>query len=422
MEKVIEKQIEKSPLSEALVGLVRYLGIGLAGLGALILLIEGSRNVDSIGRFFAFSGVLTVCALLGFYLSIRRTDHKNARLLVGLFLACVPIFWSQLAAVFYAGLNGVSKLVPSVFQMPVASITTIIAASAIALGLIVPLSSIVARIFVPRFTASYATVLSLMGSLLCLPVRHGTASDLLLMVVGVSVLIAERLYFSREEYLQTAETRVARGVVLTIPLIFVGRASCYEFTPVAGCISMFAIAGVVFWFLQMICSAKSAFINFFSDLFVALGLAFLPHYLDRYISSSSELTLSYVISGSYLLLRGAQEQERGSLWSITAFHVLLIGSCFTRDYSDLVSQIVSVLIPVIAIAQSYKQRQVWLLIFASLVFCTNFASFLADVLSAVVEYRWVLLMTSGIGLVFGASYLESGIKKVHRHWAKTDTL
>jgi hypothetical protein len=54
-----------------------------------------------------------------------------------------------------------------------------------------------------------------------------------------------------------------------------------------------------------------------------------------------------------------------------------------------------------------------------MVCCANFASFITEILTVVVEYRWIILMLSGIGLIFGASYVESGIRRISGHWVKT---
>jgi hypothetical protein len=160
--------------------------------------------------------------------------------------------------------------------------------------------------------------------------------------------------------------------------------------------------------------------TFASDLLVALGIVFLPYYQSILLGSPFALILAYLVPSRYLLIRGARVQEGAALWNMTAMYIRLIGACLSRANSDLISQILAVSIPLAIMAVSYSQRRIWPLVIALLAFCTNCTSFISQILEAVVDYKWSILMLSGIGLIFGASYVEIAIRRFNAHWVNPD--
>lgn len=410
------QQIENKESGSKIVAIVmQWLGILCAAIGALILLCEKAVEIDAVGRFHGFTAIISMCAGLGFYLSRQRHDHKNARTLIAIFFACLPIFWSQLGAVVYAGVVGVSTFVPEAFRISAVSSLGLGASLACAGLVILPLTYIAARILFPRCSIESATVLTGIGSLLCLPVRTGGFAELLLVFVSLSVLTLERDYFSRNEHLQTGESRLVRAAILSLPVIMVGRASCYGFSDAGMAVKLFSFGSVIFW-IDTLISKGSTFRDYASDICVAIGLGVLTNYLKGSVDLSFYHFVLYALPAGYFLLTARARGESESLWIITAVAISMVGATCFRDDPALLSQILPVALSLGGIVVGARLKSLIVSILGIVLFLINATWFIDLLLRSMIEYRWSILMILGIGLVFGSSYVENGIKRIHRHY------
>ena len=412
----LENEEQKGAATSAVATLMQWLGVLLAGFGAIVLLLEKVQAASAITRFFEFSAIISTCAGLGFFLSVRRNDQKNARLLILLFLGCIPIFWSQLAAVVYAGVVGVSTYVPQIFQMPVATSGVLASSGFIALLLMVPLTFVAARILFPRCAFEYASVLSVFGVLLCAPVRVGYLTDAIIVLTVIAALVFEREFFSQEEKLQTLDSRLARLTLLCVPVIMTVRGSYYQTSYATGYATYVLFGLFIFW-LDSIFSRSATVRTYVSDVCVGFGLAVLAKYGQGTLDADVFHLIAYGVPAMYFLAQSYQVKEGAPTWTKTALLVLMGGSFVYRSDASVVAQVAAISFPFIGLIAAHQMRSALLTIAAIFVSLLNFTWFIDLILRVMLEYRWCILMILGIGLVFGSSYVENGVKRIRRGWS-----
>jgi|GEM_PF-3693388 len=253
---------------------MRYVGLGLAALGALTLLAEGARRIDPVGRFFSFSLIISVSAVLGVYLAFRRSDHRNGRALVAVFLACVPVFWAQLGAVSYAGFQGVAEQIPVWFRMPEVPLHTVGLAALLAAVSVVPLSTFGARIFAVGFERRFTLLLCTMGVALAIPLRTGFTAMVLLAGIVATAVVYERRILPIGALRYTADTLFVRAILLALPVIAVARASNYATGHEAaiGLATILVVSGsVLAWCWDLVRRTGDGVSAFLSDFSLAVA-------------------------------------------------------------------------------------------------------------------------------------------------------
>jgi hypothetical protein len=75
-------------------------------------------------------------------------------------------------------------------------------------------------------------------------------------------------------------------------------------------------------------------------------------------------------------------------------------------------------IPVKILCDAYEQRHLPKMCVALAVLVFNVRNLVVELLSTIADYRWSILMVLGIALIFGASYVEKGARRVVQHWRK----
>jgi len=397
--------------------IMRYAGIAMAGMGALVLLLEGAIRVDPVGRFFSFSLIICLSAVLGVYLSWVRSDRRNGRALVGIFLACVPVFWAQLGAVLYAGFQGVAEQVPLWLRMPVPSSTMLGLAMFCAVAGVIPLSAFAARVFASGWARQCSIMLSLLGVALALPVRTGTVAVFILTTITVAVSLHERLFLPRGALRFTGDTLLVRMILILLPLTAVGRALQYGSSEAVFSAMLIASGTAIFWLGQVINRSNSWMSEYLSDIFHAFGTTVFVQYLIASAGFGHTGKYTLVIAGAYMLVRTLISHPRESgVWLFTSHTLLLLGSLPLAGNESVLAQLLGFGIPVGLSIFLYAHRHPTMLLFSVLIMITNLQHILSELLSRIVEYRWSILMISGIGLIFGASYVEKGFHRIARHW------
>ena len=201
-----------------------------------------------------------------------------------------------------------------------------------------------------------------------------------------------------------------------MPFILVIRSYCYYDSGAVLFASAVSLASVIYY-LQILIHPKSRGTGcYLADTLVALGMTALPVYLKSSIDHASLETVRYLMPAIFLLLADSARPNDDRSRTVTALFIMLFGSCLGRYETGLLQQAMTVSIPVISIIVAIRNRYTLTFAFSFIVLLANYASFIEELFKAVVEYRWSLLMITGIGLIFGASYVENGVKRLQRHW------
>jgi hypothetical protein len=79
-------------------------------------------------------------------------------------------------------------------------------------------------------------------------------------------------------------------------------------------------------------------------------------------------------------------------------------------------QLALVGIPSAIALQAYSARSLMTMLASIAVILYRTDDLLRELLQAIAEYRWSALMVTGIALIFGASYVEKGARRIVQHW------
>ena len=398
---------------------MRYVGLGLAGLGALTLLAEGARRIDPVGRFFSFSLIISLSALLGVYLASWRRDHRNARALVAVFLACVPVFWAQLGGVSYAGFQGVAEQIPIWFRMPAVSLHTVGVALLLAAVAVVPLTAFAARIFAVGFERRCTLLLCAMGIALAIPLRTGLTATVILLGLVMTILVYERRLLPVGGLRYTGDTLFVRSVLLSLPLIAAVRSlnyAAWSDTSIGLAASIIVSGSILAWCWDLVRRKNDGVSAFLSDLSIAVATMPLASYFVRTLGYFDDSSYILLLPGCYLLVSAGREKELVSTRTAVAHYVFLVTVMLIGSDFMVLDPIVKVGVPVAIAWHSVQQRYLLRLLLSAVVVLFNTEEFLRALLDTIVEYRWSSLMVSGIALIFGASYVERGARRAIQHW------
>jgi hypothetical protein len=399
--------------------IMRYIGLGLAALGALTLLAEGARRIDPVGRFFSFSLIISLSAVLGVYLAFRRKDHRNGRALVAVFLACVPVFWAQLGAVSYAGFQGVAEQVPVWFQMPEVPLHIVGLAVLLAAVSVVPLSTFAARIFAVGFERQFILLLSAMGLALAIPLRSGFTAMALLVGIVAAAVVYERRHLPVGALRYTADTLFVRAILLALPVIAAARASNYAIGNEAniGLAAIILVSGsVLAWCWDLVRRNSDGVGTLLSDFSIAVATIPLASYACSLFGRYNDSPYFFLLPACYLLLSAQRERELVSTRVTVAHYVALAAVLFIGPEFPVIDPLVNVGVPVAIAWYSVQRRYLARLFLSATVVLVNMENFFQILFNTIVEYRWSSLMVSGIALIFGASYVERGARRAIQHW------
>lgn len=393
---------------------VQAIGVGSTAIGALVLMVEGLGRVDAIERFFSFSGILALCAALGLVVSYRDRSPITARLLLGMFLSLVPVFWSQLGAVMFSAVGGSAAFVPAAFRVEGVSVVGAIAGLVFAGAIVVPLSALVARVLTPHIAGRYAALLAVGGLAFCVPERSGPVAGLVLCVTAGLVVAAERLLFSSDTRLQTKEALWSRGILISVPAILVGRAAFYTQSGSLVFALSLTLGAMLCWLAPILGNGQQKLAAILSDFLTAVGLFALvgsSHVID---DSALMHLLSYGLPAAYLALAAWGKVD--SPQTIGSAALLAIGGTVFKDDPAMIASIASVLLPMAAVVLAVISRSRLLLAVGLITSVISYLTFVANLWETLYPHRWMVLMLVGITLIFSASRLERLTVQLKNRW------
>jgi hypothetical protein len=407
--------------------LMRYCGFGLACLGALTLLLEGARRADPVERFLSFSLIVCCSAVLGGYLAFRRGGRSNGRALVAVFFGCIPVFFSQLGAVLYAFCNGEAAHMPYWLRMPEVSLPALGGSLAIAVLLVAPLTALAARVFAVGWERQCAIMLCILGTALALPFRTGFMAVGIVTALVVVTTVHERRFLPNGLSRYTVDTLFVRLVLLVLPCIAAMRALHYPTSHMwAFAMVVIAVGGLVAWLWDLIPRKDRGISEFISDLSIACaalpaGIALLDsQYLDPLLGSCSVFLgcreYALLLPGVCLLLSAKLASQRVSWRVVLGHYALLIACAIIAPRGSIIMQLALVGIPSAIALQAYSARSLMTMLASIAVILYRTDDLLRELLQAIAEYRWSALMVTGIALIFGASYVEKGARRIVQHW------
>jgi hypothetical protein len=413
MTQIADTQLTTATPPDKTVRALQAIGVISTAIGAVVLMLEGLGRVDAISRFFSFSGILALCAALGLMVSYRNGDQRSARLLLKMYLALVPVFWSQLGAVICNAFGGDSTVVPSALRIEGAGLTTALLGGGIALLVIAPFSALVARILIPKATAWYSAMLLSLGALLCFPERSGVIAGVVLVFSSCLVFFSERVLFSKDRHFSTLEAKWARGVLISILAIMAGRGVFYGFTEPL----FFSITGLMSAMLYLLVSPSSdkerSNLRLATDLFLGFGVAVLFSGLYRLLGATAAHALSYLVPAAYLMISG---KSADSAQAKIAAGVLACGSILYMNDPSLVASSLALLLPACAVYLGFHTRSLCLTAIGLVTAAIGSQGLFSALMDVVYDYRWSALMLLGIALVFSAPYAERVVKQLRAKW------
>ena len=394
--------------------ILQIVGILLTVGGGLVLLCEGLGNVNSTSRFFSFCLIMLMAGILGVYLSVKRSDQKNARILIGIFLFFIPIFWSQLGAVIYSFYHTTS-IMPEFLRVTGISLFTIIISICLGALVIAPLTYIVSKIFVLHISKIYSILLTAIGFGMCIPIRVGLTSDFIIVATVVLTTLYERNFFSKGSNANTTECKMGRFILLMAVFIVNSRALFYSSSPLILCSFWICISSLIFCLQNIWLGDKSRKNTIIPDLFICSGLSTLALHSNLPFTDSYRHFFAYTTPAIFLIIIS---RNIYSFHSKVAMLMLLAGSlCYKSDH-EFISYIASIIFPLLAIGLGIKTRSLFILIIGICGLVLSSMDVFINIWSLAYEYKWSFLMIAGISIIFFNSYIEEALKKTFKSWQK----
>jgi hypothetical protein len=214
----------------------------LRGLGGLVvvaafvvLLFQGWRDGDDLGRYFLLIGHTLVLTLAGFAAGHLLRESKGARLFIGLALAAVPVNFAFLGGISYPHLTWDPLQTSLESWRPLGNVQSLAPGLALSLtGITVPLLAIsiwIGYLVMARRSAWALSGLYLLtNAALLVPSRNSGMISALLLGLGLLLAILVVRLRRRDPSLATPEGVFARAV-LVLPLLVMGGRSIWFYAP-----------------------------------------------------------------------------------------------------------------------------------------------------------------------------------------------
>jgi hypothetical protein len=286
-----------------------------------------------------------------------------------------------------------------------------------------------ARIFAVGWEKQCALVLCILGAALAIPLRSGFLAMSVLTALVVAATVHERRFLPRGHTRYTIDTLFVRLVLLALPCIASVRALHY-LGPKAWLVAMLMMAGgaLAAWLWDLILRKDDGIAPFISDLAIACatlpaGVALLEsqyaYPLWSFCPTFGVCTVyAGLFPGMYLLISARMATQRVS-WRMVLGHYALLSACaLLSPGPSLVMQLAFVGIPAAIALQSYRTRSLVTMLASIAVVLYRTDELLLEILRTIADYRWSALMVTGIALIFGASYVEKGARRVVQHWRR----
>ena len=280
--------------------LLRWAGIGIFGLSAVVYLLQGFDSVDGLLRNWTYLLMMVTVGLLGVGVHRWLQDDKSARVLLGLGVALIPVQFAQFAGRLHDWVGtGTSALLSGAGAMDT---RMLLLGGLCSLALAVPVAFAGFRVMA-RSQAKFLSIalLSLAG-LLLLPWREGyIALFILLGLIGGSVIVDRRFTQAGVES-RTVEGRSVRLMLMIPALIAVTRFAFYIDT-LAGVSALGSLVGISLIAASRIYCRQGTGRELLFGLGVAtIGLAVVPwaliefdgHYFTQLILALASVALIWI--------------------------------------------------------------------------------------------------------------------------------
>ncbi|MBC2594553.1 hypothetical protein H5P28_09810 [Ruficoccus amylovorans] len=416
--------------------ILRWTGALILAVAALCFLISGWVNGSPLLRTGSFLGFTALLSGAGIFCAYRWREDKGARTFLALATAFLPANFAQLGALTFAqahGSLGYSVGLRKVFTFAPVGETMLLAALGISLLVLVPVA-FTGFSALARSGAKKMTVLFLAGNaLLLLPWRDANLVAGLGAALVAGLIVADRLWFSRESSLKTWDGVAMRSLLFAPAVLLVVRNVCMH--PLTDGLIALILAAVAALFTLGLpsCTQRrglgvaSQVIGYFIALLawfftlqacypgnlpneeILLPIVFLPWCLALF-------GLSFKAEGKGIVTRGLAA-------SVACLSCLLeIALYGEAGYLPSILGLLTALGLLLA-AFTLEERTAFLAGALTLVVTLGYHLHLA--FSFVQENLWISLAVAGTGIILASSYLErhgGGLrlraKRLRRQWKR----
>ena len=392
--------------------LLRWSGSILIVLSAISFLIQGAENVLPSYRYWvslAFILLLCACGLICAY-SFRET--KGARIFFGLAAAFLPVQVSQVSAMIYGYLHGISDHLQtsiSWWQYGNMSLSTI--------GINVVLTGIVS---VPVVYGGFSILARKLRYQLGLV--YGAANLMLLLpfrdVIWMELLIAGSLFWlrqvdgkmSRDSVMHLPEGIAAR-VILWIPgLIMVGRSFLY---PVSFLLPALLLAFAAIVLMIDIKKATQSKVLIITGEWAGIAAIFCSWLIVVDQLDGNMPFGILLLPFSVVLFMLSEKVDYCARWYRTSASILAAGVCLTTDSSGLYYvSVISIFMGILLASAAIRYREKAPGIAGAICLIIGILFYFEYVVNFYQSSPWLSSTVLGLFVLILASYIENREKKI----------
>ncbi|MGE9294040.1 MAG: hypothetical protein ACQKBW_10540, partial [Puniceicoccales bacterium] len=408
---------ERRSWTELYPRILRWTGALLLAIAALSFLVSGWVNGSPLLRTGSFLGFTALLSGAGIFCTYRWREDKGARTFLALATAFLPANFAQLGALIYAQMHGsmaYSVGLKKVFTFEPVGLTPLLATIGISLIVLIPLAytgfSALARNGAKKMTGLFLVS----NALLLLPWRDGDLVAGLAVLLVTGLVVADRVWFSRETSLKTWDGVAMRSLLFAPVGLLVIRNLCMH--PMSDGLMCFILtAGALLLFSGLprclplsglrIASQSFSYPLMLGAWIVAVDACLPLHHLsDTIILPVLLLPWCLGLFGLSFKSEGKGIALRGIASVLMLMTCLLNISIFGEDgYLPSIIGLLTAL-ALLLVAFVLEERTVLLAGAATLIFTVGYHLHLA--FSFVQQNLWISLAVAGTSIILASSYLE----------------
>lgn len=388
-----------------LAGLLRWLGTGALALAAVVFLLQGLEDLDTMIRTYAYLlliGALTAC---GIGTRTLFEDARSTRLLLGLAVALVPIQFAQLGGMLHSLASGEASGLGELFGFHALSAGTV-GVVAGATVLLTPLAAFTGFAVLVRPAARLLTfVFVLQNLLLLLPWRDSLGGFAVLACLGAVAPLLDHALQGMQRRFATPEGRAVRAMLL-VPLAIATVRLGFHIEAVTGLCALLAFwsAALIYIGRHHVESPSARELLYLPGALLAqlawLGWVLLALMPDRFIGAVA------LVPAAAIFLAVARLSTFATVYRLFATTCLAAAALTLVLPGETAGALLGLGLGLATLLYGYWRRDRSLVMAGPVITLMALAVLVLEAVVHVEVNSWVTLSAAGVLLVVGASAVE----------------